>query len=362
MRKLLIFILSAVILISYTGTAFAAEPAGQQMSIRQALKMAITNSSTLKASDLNIDQAKEDRDAASEALAGYTPTGQTTPEVEQAYNSLVQKNLNWMSAKKSYQSALDSVVMSVYQAYYNVLEAKASLDAAQQSLNYAELQYRGTVLKCQLGAASKWQLTQDSESYESAKQAYASAEKTLADFCQKFNQLVGLSDGSRPELTEQPVFSPLQVISLDSEISRVLDESPSVWKANNAVDQAKTALDIYSYSSAEAHTYKSTEISISIAEQNAQTEKESTIQALRSLYYNIKKAEDNRVSLVKKLSTAEESLRIANLKYQLGLISRIDLVSAESTLAQSKLNLLEADYQHVIQVMSFETPWASSGS
>lgn len=66
--------------------------------------------------------------------------------------------------------------------------------------------------------------------------------------------------------------------------------------------------------------------------------------------------EDNRISLVKKLSTAEESLRIANLKYQYGLISRIDLASAEGSAVQSKLNLLEADCQHVIQVMSFETP------
>jgi len=348
-------------LISCTGVAFAAEPAGHQMPMQQAVKMAIANSSSLRASGYSIDQSKEDLDAASKAL-DFTPTGQTTPEVEQAYNSYVQKNLNWMSAKKSYQSALDSVVISVYQAYYNVLEAKASLDAAQQSMNYAEMQYRGTVLKRQLGCASKWQLTQDSESYESAKQAYASAEKTLADSYQKFNQLIGLSAASRPELTDQPVFSPLQVTSLDAEISRVLDESPSVWKANNAVDQAEIALNIYSYSPAEAHTYKSAEISVSIAEQNAQTEKDRTVQALRSLYYNIMKMEDNHAILVKKLSTAEESLRVARLKYQCGLISKIDLVSAENSVTQSKLNLLQAECQHVIQVMSFETPWVSSGS
>lgn len=361
MRKLLVVILCAVVLISCTGIAFAAEPAEKQISMQEAIKMAIAKSSSLRASGYSIDQSREDLDAASDAL-DFIPTGQTTPEAEQAYNSYIQKNLNWMSAKKSYQSALDSVAMSVYQAYYNVLEAKASLDAEQQLVDYTELQYRGTVLKCQLGAASKWQLTQDSESYESAKQAYASAEKTLADSYQKFNQLVGLSDSSRPELTDQPIFSPLKVISLDAEISRVLDESPSVWKANNAVDQAKTALNIYSYSSTEAHTYKSTEISISIAEQNAQTQKESTVQSLRSLYYNIMKMEDDHASLVKKLATAEESLRIAKLKYQCGLISKIELVSAENSVTQSKLNLLQAECQHVIQVMSFETPWASGGS
>lgn len=361
MRKLLVFILCAIVLISCTGIAFAAEPAEKQISMQEAIKMAVANSSSLRASGYSIDQSREDLDAASAAL-DYTPTGQTTPEVEKAYNSYVQKNLNWMSAKKSYQSALDSVAMSVHKAYYNILVDKASLDESQQSLNYAEMQYRSTVLKCQLGVASKWQLTQDSECYESAKQAYASSEKTLADSYQKFNQLVGLSAASRPELTDQPVFSLLQVTSLDSEISRVLDESPSVWKANNAVNQAETALNIYSYSPAEAHTYKSTEISVWIAEQNAQTQKESTIQALRSLYYNIMKLEDNHVSLVKKVSTAEESLRIAKLKYQCGLISRIDLVSAENSVTQSKLNLLAAECQHVIQVMSFETPWASSSS
>lgn len=47
MRRLLIFTLCFVLLIFCEGTAFAAEPAGQQMSMQQAVKLAIAKSGTL---------------------------------------------------------------------------------------------------------------------------------------------------------------------------------------------------------------------------------------------------------------------------------------------------------------------------
>jgi len=360
LRKLLVLTLCILSLILGGSTAFADEAAVQELTLQQAVSKALANSRSLRVSEYQIQLAQEDRDSAAEAV-DFIPTGQTTPEAEKAFNNLVQKDLSLQAAKKDYQAAQDSVVISVYQAYYGVLEAEAALEAAQQAVDQAELQYRGTALKYQFGAASKLQLMQDNDSYESARQAYATAEKTLADSYEKLNQLVGLQPADRPVLTDQPGFSPLEIDSLEAEIARVLEKSPTVWKAQKAVDQAKIALDIYSYGPAETHTYEGMEISISIAEENARAAEESAAQSLRSLYSNIRQLEESHAGLERKLATAEENLRMTELKYQYGRASRIDLIAARSTVAQSKQALLEAECQHAILVTAFKTPWAYGG-
>lgn len=358
MRKLLILTLVGGFLFLNSGYAFAGDQ--RELTMQQAVEMAWNHSSALRAAGYNIEKSKYDRDAAADKVE-YTPTGQASPEAETAFNNLVQADINWQAAKKNYQAQQDSIRLSVYQAYCSILQNQAAVESAQEAVYYAELQYRAAQLSYQVGSGSKWNVQQKQNDLVLAKTDLAAAQKTLEDSYMKFNQLLGLSPDERPQLVEQPAFSPFSVASLEAEVSRVLDESPTVWQARQSVTQAKIALDIYSFSNSEAHTYDSMETSVSIAEQNAKSAEEKAAQTVRSLYNSIQQLEQTRAGLLQKLETARNDLLMTEAKFKNGTANKLELAAARHAVVQARKSLLDTDCQHAILVEAFKTPWAYGG-
>lgn len=372
MRKFLTAALCVLLFIASSAPALAAENSAQELSLQEAIEKAIAHSRALRISQHRIEQAELDVEAASEnadsataaavyAIASGDTSSNLITEAYKANNSLAIKEIALQSAKKDYQAQKDSVVISVYQAYYGVLLAEAALDAAKLSLEQADLNYRAISLKHQFGFASSLQLKQEKGNLDSAKQAYASAEKSLAAAYEKLNRLVGLAPDDRPVLTDKPSFSPLEVASLDAEIARALNESPSIWKAEASVEQAEINLDSACYSPITSEAYKSLEIAISIAEENAASEKEKLAESLRSIYRSIQQLEEEHAVLENKLAAAEEAVRLTELKHRYGRASRLDLLAAQSAVASIRQSLLNNECQHAILVQAFKTPWAYGG-
>ncbi len=362
MRRFLPFLLGFILFLGFPPLVWAEEPPEvPQLTLEQAIALAMDNSTTLKADLLAIDQAKEDRDAAGLAVT-YTPTGRATPEVEAAFTRLQNADLAWRMAKKTYEADRDSVVMKVYQAYTGVLQACAAVDAAEKALRSTDWQHRAAVAGYRAGTLSKSQMIQADASAAGAQAQLAAAEKALDDAYHKFNQLVGLSPDERPLLTDRPEYAPLHVDSLEAEVARAVDASPYVWLAQRKIDLAKIALDIYSFGPAEAHTYKATELGIPIAEVNAAGARDQMALLVRSLYYSIRQLEENYAGLQQKVTVDEENLRVTRLKYDLGLATRTEVFAAEAALAGSKKSLLDAVCQHEVLKLAFKKPWAYAGA
>lgn len=359
MRKLLsIFFLAGGLFVFFNSYACAEEQ--RQITLQEAVEMAFRHSSDLRAAEYNIDKTKYERDAAAEDVE-YTPTGQASYEAETAFNKLVQADIDWQAAKKSYQAKKDSIRLSVYEAYFSVLKSRAAVELARLAADNADLEYRAARLKYQVGCGSKKDAEQKEKDLASAKASLTAAEKALDDSYTKLNYLLGLSPDERPELTDQPEFSPFSVDNLNAEVSRVLEESPTVWQARKSVDQAKIALDIYSFSSSEAYTYDSMETNVSIAEQNMQTAEEEAEKTVYSLYNSIQQLEQQHEELVQELEKAQSDLQVVEAKFKNGTATALELAAARYTLVQAQKGLLDAECQHVILVEAYKTPWAYGG-
>ncbi|MGB9805105.1 TolC family protein [Desulfofundulus sp.] len=360
--EFLALVLCVLLALAPAAVAFGATgPAPAGLTLQQAVDMALSNSSTLRADALAIDRAKYDRDAAGLAVS-FTPTGQTTPQAEAAFTKLMQADLAWQMAKKTYDADKDTVVMKVYQAYAAVLQAAAAVDAAQQALDSADWQHRAAVAGYRVGTLSRSQMVQADASTAGAKAQLEAAKKALDDAYQKFDQLVGLPAGVRPVLSDRPAYAPLNVDSLEAEVSRAVDASPYVWLAQRNIDLARIALDIYSYGPAEAHTYKATELGVPIAEEQAASARDQMAQLVRSLYYGIRQLEENYAGLQQKVAVDEENLRVVQVKYRVGMATRVELAAAQAALAGDKRDLVNLLCQHQVLVQAFKTPWAYAGA
>ncbi len=333
----------------------------QSLTIQQAITMAMASSNSLHAASSAVDQANNNLATTQQQNVPelqFTPTGSTTADVEQASNSLTQADLALAYQQSEYQASQDAVVYSVYQDYFNILQDEAALAAAQQALNLAVLQQRATVMNNQLGGASQYQVQQANQADVADEAALSQAEANLTTAYQQFDQLVGLTPDDQPVLTDQPSFAPLVVGSLDAEVSRVLADSPTVLNAQDAVVADKDGLNMVSYVTSE--NYSSADILNEDENSLANTEN-SVAQSERNMYGTIQTLESQQNSMQQDLATEQTNLQEIQVGYSIGNNDSLDLATAQSTLATAQQNLLNNNCQHQLDVMLFETPWASSG-
>lgn len=343
----------------------AKEPATFELSLEKAVEMAIANSKELQNAQYDIDRAWEVREKAADNVK-YIPagiiSGDDAAKAAAAFTGLVQADLSWQAKKKAYEVTKDSVVMAVYKAYYNVLSAQENVRAKEATLKSAEWQRRIAADQLRLGMLSKSDFLTVSASIEQATKDLEAAKKALDDAYHQLNQLIGLWPEDRPVLTSRPKYEPLAVDSLDAAVERAVAESPTVWLAKSQVDYYKLRLDLYPFNtSSVSDPYDAWEIDVSKAEVSAASTEEQIRKQVRSIYYTAKQLEDSYAAVLQRLEVNREKLRVARLKFELGMATKADVLSAEAELAKTEKDLLDLVAQHEICVMLFAKPWVYSG-
>ena len=338
--------------------AWAKEPATPELTLQQAVEKAVANSKSLKNKGYEVERTEEVRGSAADKVK-FVPAAGSNPDPTAAANftGLVSADLQWQMAKKSYDAEVDTVTMSVTKAYYGVLQALESVHVAEQAYQSKELASRLAMASYRAGALSKSGLIQADSDLAGAKSDLEAARKALDDAYQQFNQLVGLWPEDRPVLTGRPSFSALEIDNLDTEVERAVENSPTLWQAKRNIDLAKLNLDLYAFNY-ESEPYKSKEIKVDQAEVSAASAEEQLRNAVRTIYYNIRKLEENYAGLQQKLAAAEENLRVTQLKFDLGMATKADVLSAQYALAGVQKSLLDTVCQHELLKLSFAKPWA----
>ncbi|MZP29528.1 TolC family protein [Heliobacterium undosum] len=345
-----------------TVPAFAAEtplPAATQqaadgvmmLTIDQAKALALQNSKDYQQAKLDVDRAWEVRDD-STTLLKFTPLNPADAANAAALNRTLTSDLNWQVAKKTQGARQDTVEAQTIQRYLDVLNAQKKVNAAQKALEAAEWKLRAARAGKTVGTVSATSVVSAEANAAGAKATLVAAQEALKDAYVKFDILLGINVEQRPVLTEQPVFRPINVENLDYEVAKALVNSPSVFNAQYTVDIKKAVRMA-------ASPFKTGQIDINKAELDYSKAKETTDKTVRGLYYSLKQMEEQHEGLTEALRNAEESYRVAKVQYDVGLITRIELVSAESQLASAQRDLFDLICRHEQSKQSFEKPWTS---
>lgn len=371
MRKLIIA-LGVIFIISIWSTAcLAKEPATPQLKLSEAIDMAIKNSESIKKSSLEIDKSKEKRENASDKLT-FTPVsgGSYDPGVEAAWYGLLSADLTWMMSKKSYTSEEDRLVLDVCKKYWNVQKSLSEVKVKETSYSLAELSLRRVQAMVRLGmtppdsppgASPQAALEAAGAQLAGAKSELTKARNTLNSDYEALNQLLGLWPEDRPALVDEVNFEILKIDNLDTEVQRVIETSPQIWLAGEKVNLAKYAYEMM-WASGQYTPYEVRKIEKEQAELDAISAKDAVRLATRGLYYTVKNLEGGIAASEKAVAGAEEALRVAKLQYELGMITKENLLKTEVSLAQARQTNLDLIRQHAYMKLAFQKPWAVSGS
>jgi len=373
MKKLVLSVLMAALaFFNVLQPAMAGEPARPELSLSKAIEMAVKQNKALKIDELEIERTEALREEAADRLS-FTPTGDSgyDPEVEAAWYSLLQADLTWRMSRKSYDARLDGITLAVCQLYWNVLKARENVKVKELALELARLELQKSQSAYRLGltgrlqssgsAASVKGLEQAVADVAEAESALAAAQNELDKAYLKLNQLVGLHPGDRPVLVDKLEFYPLQVADLDTEVNRVLENSPSVWLAEQKVTQKKYATDLM-FASGQYTPYDVRQAEMAQAELDARNARDALEMQVRELYHTLKSLEESYRSAEQEVATAREELKQKQIMFRLGLATRADVLAAEVSLASANYVLTDLAAQHSYNKVVFQKPWAPAYS
>ena len=363
-RVFLCFILCFSLLFPVGGQAVAGEQEdGISLTLNEAISRALAVSEELEKSELEIDRTKELREEANNEL-DYTPTFQSgvyVPTVEIAWNNLLMADLTWRMSKKSLTATQDGVALKTCKEYWDVQVAEEDLQVKKKALKKAKVDLRNARASFDVGIVSREAVFGVEALLKQAESAFVEAENNLEDAYVSFNQLVDLKPGDRPELKENAEFYPLDIDNLDVEVQRVLERSPSVWLAEKKVDLSKYTQDL-TMASGKYRPYEVRKIEVEQSELEAKSTKDSIKLLTRTLYYTVDDLEEAITAAEQGIKTSQEKLRNIQLKYDLGMTTRADVIEAEVDMAEAEKGLYKLITNHAYMKLAFKKPWAYIGS
>ena len=357
MRKFLFLITILAVSFFFAVHAWASEPATPEMTVNDAIQRALTHSNSIKKAAKSVDLTDYVREYKADRL-NYMPTEPPgMPAVEATWADLLTANLNWRMAEKSLTAEEDKVALDACNKYWSIQQAIGNVETAKLSLKQAELDWQKASAYNKAGLTSMETLLGAEAQLSAAKAALKDAQNNLDKAYADFNQLIGLRPEDRPVLTDEIVFAPLEETNLNFIVATVIENSPTVWLAQQKVELQKTLENLMFYTG-EYVTYKQRKTEVEQARLDAASAEDAVETLTRALYYSVRTLEENYPAAEQAVKVAEENLRVTELKYQVGMAIKADVVASEASLAQARQKLLDLKKNHAYLKLALTKPWA----
>ena len=338
--------------------AVGAAEAPATMTLEEAVSRALNNDSSIKTAVMNVDKSEFQDQMAADAWTNLVGNGRYTDAMlYQTMTAAMNSRLSHDSSLKAVQTAREKIENNTQKLYMNVKSADRDLVLAQLDYNITQRQMSQAQLFYQNGLASNSSLIMMEAQFEMKKKDLESKKIDLDQAYYDFNRQVRLPLDSRYQLIDEIAYAPVGNIDIDYHITRLMEESPDLWQAEQALKVAEMSLTAAAYG--ENNQYRVQEITLNQNRMTVADGKKSFTDSMRSLYATLLKLEGNYATLEQALKVAEEDYRIAVLKYELGMITPIDLLSKEQAYEKAKGGLTSMIYSYQSAKMAFEKPWAA---
>jgi outer membrane protein len=315
------------------------------------------------------------------------------------YNLFQLKELNASkhSAYNFYQLTRQQLILSVKQAYFNVLQAKMLLGIQQEALKRAEEQLKIAQTRYDLGSASFSDVLKAKVQYGDVKLALITADNNVPLAKAYLNSIMG-QNVDTPLEVEENLTQPAFPYSYEDGLTQAAAANPSVQKAKFDYESAQAQMGLarstffptlnlsggyawnnpnldqiknirtrdyrwnfgasisfpifenfqrkYNLSSAKANL-------ISNKENYRQTQNDVALQ-VKQAYIGVQQAQESITLTNDKLQSAKEDLDLVQEKYNLGAASILDLLDAEVSYKQAESDQVQALYNYNLAVAQFE--------
>ena len=333
----------------------------------------------------------------SERYSGGLSLSQSLFNFGTKINTLKQSDNTYNTAKQQRRQAKARIILDVHTFYYQYLKNSELFDIAGKDLELSKKQLDLVQNQYNLGAVSKTDFLKASVRYGTAKSSFLSRELSKKNSEKSLRHSMGLLDSDVPIIIEKKMDLILSVPTFNEAYSLMLSNSPDLNILDNQIVGAQIAVKKawssslpsvnmsigMNASSADqiTRTYfddnyiKSANITLSIPifsgfrnRNSIQISKLQLNQAETRLSGGTKSAKVSLYALINTLNnyqeiipiqeevlfSAEEDLKLAQQRYELGSASILELLDAQLALIQASSSLVRTKYDAAIQVASLD--------
>ena len=304
--------------------------------------------------------------------------------------------LNYQAMQRSVDTAYNQLRLDVSEAFYGALVAQEFVRVAQQTVALVEKQLAIAEASLEVGAATNFDVLRAKVQLANARSQLIRAENGVQTAKNAYKTVLNLplAENISVEGTlEIPDNYKLLVLDLDSLIQRALENRPEMHRTQLSEDAAQKQIDIaktlsrpdlglftnYQISQNERLTEMNRiwsvglQINIPIfdgfAASAAVQQSESALKQVqlggnqakvgvefevRTAYLNLRGAQALIDVQREAVTQAQESVRIANLQFQNGIITTVALTDTQIALAQAEVNRLQAHHDYVVGLARLE--------
>ena len=320
----------------------------EALTLDKAYEMALKNSTALKKLANSTELNNDDLDDLGESYTYSTSDDNFSTLLSLIQTQVANKNnqLSETIQKASIKFSLEKAYVSIINSEREVALLKLSLKNDAQELTIANK-------KLNLGLISKQELDAQKLTYSKNVNSLSEKEKSIDEAYDSLNVLIGAKVGTKYQLYLEPEFSEAIVNGgIESYVTRSLSTNLNLQKDKNDLQLAKDKLDVYSAES--AGTYQSVKNNISELGLSYEDSKKELETKIRTCYNNIKTLEQNIETSEAELIKLKADLEISKKKFELNLITELELDKAKLNVAQKESDIISSKYEHMLLVKQFE--------
>lgn len=356
-RVTITLLLGCFISMSMPPLVSANEQISKEVSLNEAVALALIHSESVKKAEKEIKRTEELRDYSYQSLS-YVPTAPDfTAQVEVPWYQMLTADLTWQMSKKAYTVQQDVVALDTCKKYWDLLQAQDKVTANESALNKTRRQLQDARAAYRVGTLAFPAVLAAETQYNIAVTNSTTAKNDLDKAYEVLNRALGFHNEDRPVLTDEVVFKPLEVNDLNYEVKKILDACPSIWLAQEKVTMQKQ-LQQMSYYTGAYRPYEVRQIEVEQVQLDAVSTEQMFEELTKSLYYGVKSLEGAYTAAQEGLRLAEDNLRITKIKLEVGMATEGDVKSALADVANAKNMSNGLAFQHAYMKLSFAKPWA----
>jgi len=335
-----------------------------KLTLEDALKLAEENNQQVKLSQLNLEKVKlgrqqfryQDRKAQEEAEEfgmsleknfEYDYNFKITDKQTEIYLKLAEAGIDVTA--KGIRFGVEAAYYGALSARDNRILAEAAVERQQDLLRIAEAKYN-------TGAVAKTELLDAQVQLAKAEANLLSAKSQEEKAYINLKKLLGLPQGKPIELTDSFDYEPVDLdVTLDELIEDALKKRIDIISAESNYEIAKLDFELNRkvYPS-NTFIYKQKQHAMEEARLQLEDTKAAVEAEVRQIWLDFEEAKANIPVLDKALEMAEESLRIAKLSYEAGLVRSVDVGAAQEALRQVELQKTGVIYNYNLARLKLE--------
>lgn len=330
------------------------------LTVEDAVKKAVANSSSLKNIDENKDLSQTDLENTSTSIKYYSYTEGSEPD----YMDLAVEYKRLVMALSDYDANSEvtkqKIEQSIREYFVSVIKAQNAIDLFEQSMDVQSKQIEIDGVKLKLGLISQTDYNTELNSYNTTKTNIETLRDNLDDAFSNLNVIMGTDQKTKYILEYECDYEPAaDEMSLVSIVSKAQSGSYSIRQKKDALEIAKYDYEKYSLSLSDNYSSDTRDQKHAVYNQatRAYGDALDTIEStLTSLYNSLKEMEQNYANNVSTLKSKREQLAVSEKKLELGQITEHELNEEKYNIAELENTITNLEYDHDLLVRQLNNP------